>query len=59
MVLTIKFLHSLGVKRPVLFKVLKTKSIILAYSVEGKLPPNVKFLENIQIQLEDIRKLVT
>ncbi len=49
MVLTIKFLHSLGVKRPVLFKVLKTKSVILAYSVEGKLPPNVKFLENIQI----------
>jgi mTERF domain-containing protein len=59
MVLTVKFLRNLGVKRHVLLKVLKTKPVILTYSVDGKFQPNVKFLESIQIRLEDIGKLVT
>jgi hypothetical protein len=59
MVLTINFLHSLGVKGHVFLKVLKTKPMILNLKVESMLQPNVKFLENVQIQLEDIGKLVT
>jgi hypothetical protein len=44
MVLTVKFQRSLGVNGPAFLKVVKTKPMILAYSVKGKVQPNVNFL---------------
>jgi hypothetical protein len=53
MVLTVKFLRSLGVNGPAFLKVLKTIPTILVYTVKGKIQPNVNFFDNIQIQLKD------